>query len=352
MPNVADFVSRNCLREVVATLEQAKNYVFVHEADPDKGGATVEELKKELKNETHRDQLFDGAHRINVWHRIQAFQVVSLVHIVEDMLRQCAGFDQGLSLYIPDSVLVQRLIFRAPVVLYVSRHNRGAAQVSQELCSSFDDISMTDVLPTAGETPQGRPLHRSMTRAALATTPGAAATVRMAARARRDLVVRLGTRMRRRSRSNHSQAGGEATNEAAQPTHFLLYLNGETFMNDEGALADEVRTAMAEGLTIAMIHEKDDARGGCDFGNFFRITPQDLIDDKLYSALAIAFVAGDAHRAVSRKLFARSLGAEVAEREGFTLRRRSRRTTQQRSERRTGEGRSTSADQEMTVSSI
>ena len=33
------FLSRNCVREVVATLEQAKPIVLVHEADPAKGGA-------------------------------------------------------------------------------------------------------------------------------------------------------------------------------------------------------------------------------------------------------------------------------------------------------------------------
>ena len=45
-----------------------------------------------------------------------------------------------------------------------------------------------------------------------------------------------------------------------------------------------------------------------------RRTPQDLIDSKLCAALAIAFVPGDAHRTVSLKLFAKTLGAEVAKR--------------------------------------
>ena len=328
--------------------------MFAHEADPDKGGATVEELKKELKNETHRDQLFDGAHRINVWHRIQAFQEVSLVHIVEDMLRQCAGFDQGLSLYIPDSAFVQRLVFRAPVVLYVSRHNRGAAQVAQELCSSFQDISVTDALPAVGQNLQRRTLDRSLTRRALTATPGAAATARLAARARRSVAVRLGVVVKRRARSNWAQAVDHA-NAAAQPTHFLLYLNDQTFINDQGALATELRAALEAGLTVAMIHEKDAARGGCDFGNFFQTTPQDLIDNKLYSALAIAFVSGDAHRTVSRKLFARTLGAEVAEQQVVSLRSilSAGRSTRIRSDTRLGDSTSTDAvGQEMTVSSI
>jgi len=338
------FVSRNCLREVVATLEQAKHYVFAHEADPGKGGATVEELKKELKNESHRDQLFDDAHRINVWHRIQAFQEVSLVHIVEDMLRQCAGFDQGLSLYIPESIFAQRLVFRAPVVLYVSPHNRGAMQVAQELSSSFQEVSVTDALPAVGQITQRRTLHRSLTRGTLAATPGVAATARLAARARRGVGARLGVVVRQRALSNQAQAIGSA-NAAVPPTHFLLYLNDQTFIDDEGALAAEVRAAIAAGLTVAMIHEKDEARGGCEFANFFQTTPQDLIDNKLYSALAIAFVSGGAHRNVSQKLFARSLGAEVAEQQGLTLR------SVLLGERLSRNG-SDAAGQEMRVSSI
>jgi len=348
------FVSRNCIREVVATLEQAKKYVFAHEADPDKGGATVEELKKELKNKDHRDQLFDEAHRINVWHRIQAFQEVTLAHIVEDMLRQCVGFDDAVSLYIPDSSSAQRLVFRTPVVLYVSRHNRGAAQVAHELCSSFEDFSVAGAIPAVRANPEHRGVHRSLTRGALAATPGAAATARLAARARRGIGSRLGVVLRRQARSNQTQAIG-AANTAARPTHFLLYLNDHTFIDDEGALATEVRAAMAAGVTVAMIHEKDEARGGCDFGNFFQSTPQDLIDDKLYSTLAIAFVPGDAHRAVSRKLFARSVGAEVAEQQGASMRSflLAGRSTRDGSYRRRGDGSSTDAPgQEVTVSSI
>mmetsp|Transcript_35964 Transcript_35964/g.94611 ORF Transcript_35964/g.94611 Transcript_35964/m.94611 type:complete len:193 (+) Transcript_35964:2572-3150(+) len=97
-----------------------------------------------------------------------------------------------------------------------------------------------------------------------------------------------------------------------QATHFLLYLNEQTFVDDDGALAKEVRGARAAGLPVVMIHENDSSRDGCEFSRFFQTTPNDLINSGLYSsALAIAFVDGDAHRIVSQKLFAKSLGAEV-----------------------------------------
>jgi hypothetical protein len=55
-----DLLSRNCLREVDATLDQGKPYLFVHEADPDKGGAPLPELANELHNKMKRKLLFDG----------------------------------------------------------------------------------------------------------------------------------------------------------------------------------------------------------------------------------------------------------------------------------------------------
>ena len=72
------------------------------------------------------------------------------------------------------------------------------------------------------------------------------------------------------------------------------------------AFAKEVRTARAVGLPIVMVHENDEDREGCDFATFFRTTPQDLIDDGLYKALAIAFMSGAAHRNVSCALLSRT----------------------------------------------
>ena len=97
---------------------------------------------------------------------------------------------------------------------------------------------------------------------------------------------------------------------AAQPTHMLLYLSEETFTGDFGvAFAAEVRAAHAAGFPVAMIHENDLEKQGCEFSTFFSTTPQDLIDAGLYKALAVAFVSGDTHRKVSYALFSKVLGA-------------------------------------------
>jgi len=94
------------------------------------------------------------------------------------------------------------------------------------------------------------------------------------------------------------------------PTHMLLYLNRETFVGETGEkLADEVRLALSAGTRVAMIHENDEAKSGCPFYVFFQTTPPDLISSGLYKSLAIAFMGSEAHREVSRALFAKVLGA-------------------------------------------
>ena len=91
----------------------------------------------------------------------------------------------------------------------------------------------------------------------------------------------------------------------------LLYLNQRTFVGSVGAsLADEVRRWRQCNLPILMLHENDPAKYGCDFGHFFKTTPEDLIADGLYRKLAIAFLT-EPHREVSLCLAAKALGAEV-----------------------------------------
>eukprot|EP00966_Prymnesium_polylepis_P008819 203374-Prymnesium_polylepis.1 len=72
-----------------------------------------------------------------------------------------------------------------------------------------------------------------------------------------------------RSSGRRSGALGGATASQAAPRHFLLYLNKQTYKSGD-ALAQEVRAARSAGVPIAMIHEKDEARGGCGFSTFFQ----------------------------------------------------------------------------------
>lgn len=112
------FRSRNCLREVYATVEQKKSWVLVHETDVGKGGLTIQASKDECPPEL-REIIFTQCHyhkeeatgllrirrpehgRLHVsgvigqaklrevvpWMRIKDFQLLSLRLICRDILR-------------------------------------------------------------------------------------------------------------------------------------------------------------------------------------------------------------------------------------------------------------------------
>jgi len=308
------FRSRNCLREVTATLEQGRPYLFVHEADGGKGGGTLNDLMLELHNVTQREKLFDGR-RTTQWHRIADFQLVSLIHIAEDMLRFSASHrGKAVQLYIPGSLQQQKLTFETPVVLYVSSNNPGAMQAAAEMQATFKQIGVTST-PPPNLMSDGRVRRRAVRRSSLQLARLESVLFRSSTRGtdRESKAGQGPSTQQGAAGADHAVRRGEAKEtEGPSPTHFLLYLNKRTYMDDMGVtLAQEVRGARASGLQVAMMHENDEARGGCPFSTFFHSSPQDLIDSGLYRTLAIAFVTGEGHREVSRLLFAKSLGAQV-----------------------------------------
>ena len=269
------------MREVVATLQQQKPYLFVHEANLAKGGGPLNALRLELIVD-YRDDLFDGR-RVTEWHRILAFQVVSLLQIAEDMLRFSAIYQskpETLRLSMPGSLLEQKLMFPSPVMLYVSDNNPGAAEAMTEMRSAFADLGLAATLPQLAASRRGSWGSRRPT-------------------------MRIGGSLKNIRIPVEGQT-------RLTPTHFLLYLNQQTYLGRMGnALVDEIRTARRARLPIVLVHENDAEKHGCEFGTFFRTTPQDLIDGGLYKAIAIAFMSGEAHRKVSRALLAKDLGARA-----------------------------------------
>ena len=90
---------------------------------------------------------------------------------------------------------------------------------------------------------------------------------------------------------------------------FLLYLNYNTWLGEDGEkLAKQVRDALKAQVPVVLAHETEAALGGCEFARFFQTTPQDLIQDKLYSRIAVACNPAE-YRLVSYCLLAKELGA-------------------------------------------
>ena len=85
------FKSKNCLREVQATVDKKKPFMCTHEADQSKGGGPLEEIQSEVEDEQLNHAIFTEERLITVWYRISDFQLISLKQIVEFTLLQKIG---------------------------------------------------------------------------------------------------------------------------------------------------------------------------------------------------------------------------------------------------------------------
>ena len=76
----------------------------------------------------------------------------------------------------------------------------------------------------------------------------------------------------------------QALEESGKSAVMLLYLNHHTWVEQGEVLERDVRAArqLQAGLKVIMVHENDQEKGGCEFGDFFGTTPQELIDDGIY----------------------------------------------------------------------
>ena len=63
-----------------------------------------------------------------------------------------------------------------------------------------------------------------------------------------------------------------ANSEQKPTSHFVLHLNEDTFVGQQGdALAEEIRSAMHSGVHVVSVHERDPHRKGCDFNRPFNV---------------------------------------------------------------------------------
>ena len=149
----------------------------------------------------------------------------------------------SLPLCVSGELESQSLAFSKPCTLWASPANPGAAELACELASAFPGLTVSTVADV-GSSAAARP---SMTLRGLAR------------RTRRDRDV----------------------------THMLLYLNQNTWLEDDGErLAEQVKQAREDKLKIVIAHENDPDLGGCQFSRFFEVTPQELIAGGLYKDLA------------------------------------------------------------------
>ena len=211
-----------------------KPLVLVQEADPDKGGGTIQALRAECPEDLQPD-IFDKDWPFTIWYRIDEFQLISLKIIAEAPPATASRYavlsaSQPRHPLEPQAVLLcspnyldqtslplcvsgepesQSFAFSKQTTLWASPANAGAMELANELAAAFAGLTVF-------------------------TTDDRPATV----------------------------------------THMLLYLNEHSFVSDE-RLAEQVKQARENKLKIVMAHENDPDKGGCQFSRFFEVTPQE-----------------------------------------------------------------------------
>ena len=143
---------------------------------------------------------------------LQDFQAASLKLLAEQLLLGCPGNGavERIGLYVPGELPRQKLALKPGLLVYASQYNPGALAVANDLRTAMGDSFAVTSDPEVGL--------------------------------------------------------------SSRATHFMLLLNNQTYLGDLGPkLADELRiikgiSREAPGIKLAMVHENDAARGGCDFG--------------------------------------------------------------------------------------
>ncbi|EOD07169.1 hypothetical protein EMIHUDRAFT_97003 [Emiliania huxleyi CCMP1516] len=269
------FKSFNCRRELYAALGKDRPFIPIFEADVAKGGASIEALKAECRENCVEvappaypsyggpdemiARVFEEAKPI-VWVRVNIFQLVSLKAVALRMLLH-SPYYASRPAELEAGVMVPGeagpVAFSGPVTILVCRGNEDAFGIAEELKN--------------------------------AAVEGRGSTASAEAVEIRD--------------AEEALEGANAAPCEGFPV-FLLYLNDKTFLDAGGAVARLVQAAMDQGITIAMVHEQEPSCGGVPFGRFFQQTPQVLQRPpyKLFDTVAVALYPAPEHREVSSTL--------------------------------------------------
>jgi hypothetical protein len=353
--------------------------MLLHETDPARGGAPIEQLQADCPDDWRSD-IFVPYRPIIPWLRVKDFKVVSLKMIVSSMLqhqsklyqrlqgpaikgsdnveedseagtgvaddgasppspnyrrstlksrmssRSSADVDKapkrkasdfkvpdlnslGADLFMPGEVTRQQLVFPIKTTLIVSAENPGAGRLVQEILKKYPNLKFD--FNYKSEAVVHTDFREPHTLDGVQVVVGAGGEEEPAVQAAphngRTLHEQL-QQNRGRLRGPHMRSWRRKL-VGRRNRFFMLYLNQQTWLGAEGGkLADQVRAARAEDITVILVHECDPMLGGCEFGSFFQTTPQDLISDGLYARIAVAFHTGQ-HRAVSLCMLAREINA-------------------------------------------
>ena len=265
------FRSKNCRRELYAAVSEDKPMIVIYEGDD----SVIEELKLECVSNC---TLEPGSAYI-LEHMFQnepirwldqgAFSAVSIKMIYTCLLANLPHYEKPDNKHILEGGLsvpgeFHQLPLHNSLTIIVCDGNEGALQVAQEL----KDIPL----------PQN--------------------DIRIETVSNDTVLEALSSSFEEDDEGLISQGLLKPSN---QKSAFLLYLNKDTFLYDNGTLKNILKSATKSKIDIILVHEIDVSNGGSDFGLFFKQTPYELIDSpyELYNEIAIPLYSTAEFRAIS-----------------------------------------------------
>jgi hypothetical protein len=233
------------------------------------------------------------------WLDETAFNAAALNRIFTRFFNHLPYYNDGRSeqledgLNVPGEITDSTLVLSSPVNLVVCAANIGALGIAEEVLSILSSTEI-NILSISDES---------------------------------DLFAMMG--------KDHSQNGeiedddcGPSDDEqsvvydlkgTASPV-ILLYLNEDTFLDDDGSVSSIILAAKKMDIDIILVHEQEVENGGCNFNQFFRQVPQELIDPpyQLLKEIAIPVYSTPEYRSVSmNKIILRLGGVSISEKKSF-----------------------------------
>lgn len=260
------------------------------------------------------DEVSNKPHHIISWHRVQAFQSVAIRRIAEAVLLSTPAFERlsSIALRVPGELASMHVFFHKSPVVYVSPHNPGAAV-------------LLDVIAQACAAERGDPILRTEEAPRrtndLFTDLIANSSLRGEPRALTTDAIELsqGNVVNHDKAFGCALASGESTKSlpatqtlGGSATHFLLLLRADTFVGEAAAeLQIELHRALTAGMRPILVRLVDEAAGGAAMDEIIRSTPTNLRLAGLFEPIAIEWHPDPYMQAVSVRLVAHALGAQI-----------------------------------------
>lgn len=321
------FRSKNCMRELVASVRQRKPVIALLEPDAKRGGLSQSKVRSALVRaedsypnwefgvETPSSHELYGhlfADEPVEWNRIAPFQDATIRIIAERLLAvQLHGCTSQLrgSTYVLTELISKRFeplpppAGQATYHVYCSQFNPGAKQLLHEMANVVSQLEPDQ--------------HRRLQVKSVPQKHDVNARARIA----KELREWRG-KLTKSANTKAPLIMTQAVSVLAECQCMLVYLNSQTWTRDEESerFANEVREAMQLDVPLLLAHEMpgigQDGNHACPFEAMFSCadgeTPQDLLSRGIYKTTAVALKGGEL-RKTSMVLLARQFGRQESE---------------------------------------